>query len=129
MTRGFRSVSPPPFWSTPFSPIPFRPGTGRHRKPGKESGFTRASTAGIALAATAGVLCGDHAAWAAASAPHPRAHHEEPEEPTPVTGSNIGLVVIDNSFADSWLEIDRTLDTLLLSAGTAGSDHESESGD
>ncbi|MGR3931944.1 hypothetical protein [Streptomyces sp. BRA346] len=114
MTRGFRSVS-----STPF-----RPGTGRHRKPEKESGFTRASAGGIVLAATAGVLCGGQAAWPAASE----------ASAAPVAGSHTGLVVIDNvgidnSFADSWLEIDRTLDTLLLSAGTAGSDHESESGD
>jgi len=127
MTRGFRSVSP----------TPFRPGTGRHRKPVKESGFTRASARGIVLAATASVLCGGQAAWGATSAsaapaasgPCPCAPDEEPEEPAPVTGPHIGLVVIDNSFADSWLEIDRTLDTLLLSAGTAGSDHESESGD
>jgi len=127
MTRGFRSVSP----------TPFLPGTGRHRKPEKESGFTRASARGIVLAATAGVLCGGQAAWPAApasaapaaSGPCPCAPDEEPEEPAPVAGPHIGLVVIDNSFADSWLEIDRTLNTLLLSAGTAGSDHESGSGD
>ncbi|WP_421106103.1 hypothetical protein [Streptomyces sp. NEAU-S77] len=87
------------------------------------------------------MLCGGQAAWAAvpaasaapaapaASGPYPCAPDEEPEESAPVTGPHVGLVVIDNSFADSWLEIDRTLDTLLLSAGTAGSDHESESGD
>ncbi|MGW2330891.1 hypothetical protein ACWC5C_34785 [Streptomyces sp. NPDC001700] len=121
------------FPSPSFPPLPFRSGTGRHRKPGKpgkETGFTRASATGIVLAATAGVLCGDQTAWAATpavSAPCPGTPGDEPEEPTPVTGANIGLVVIDNSFADSWLEIDRTLNTLLLSAGTAGSDHESES--
>ncbi|WP_246097198.1 hypothetical protein [Streptomyces botrytidirepellens] len=103
------------------------------------------SARGIVLAATAGVLCGGQAAWpaasqaSAASGPCPGASDEEPEEPAPVTGSHIGLVVIDNvgidnigidnSSADSWLEIDRTLDTLLLSAGTAGSDHEGGSGD
>ncbi|WP_234364906.1 hypothetical protein [Streptomyces sp. RTd22] len=95
------------------------------------------SARGIVLAATAGVLCGGQTAWPAASAsatpaasdPCPCAPDEEPEEPAPVAGPHIGLVVIDNSFADSWLEIDRTLDTLLLSAGTAGSDHESGSGD
>ncbi|MEU0839084.1 hypothetical protein ABZ370_06380 [Streptomyces sp. NPDC005962] len=122
MTRASRSVSV----------TPFRSGTGRHRKPGKESCFTRASATGIVLAATASVLYGGQAARAAAPdapAPRPGASGEEPEEPTPVAGSHIGLVVIDNSYADSWLEIDRTLDTLLLSAGTAGSDHESESGD
>ncbi|MFI0816450.1 hypothetical protein ACH4TX_19845 [Streptomyces sp. NPDC021098] len=121
-----------------MSPPPFRAGTGRHRKTEKESGFTRASAKGIVLAATAGVLCGSQAAGvatpAAAAAPTPPtpcpgASDEEPEEPTPVAGPKIGLVVIDNSFADSWLEIDRALDTLLLSAGTAGSDHESGSGD
>ncbi|WP_154686041.1 hypothetical protein [Streptomyces himastatinicus] len=95
------------------------------------------SARGIVLAATAGVLCGGQTAWPAASAsatpaasgPCPCAPDAEPEEPAPVAGPHIGLVVIDNSFADSWLEIDRTLDTLLLSAGTAGSDHESGSGD
>jgi hypothetical protein len=122
VTRGLRSLSP----------ALFRSGTGRRRKSGKDTGFTRASATGITLAATASVLCGGQAAWAAApsaSAPRPGTSDEEPEEPVPVAGSHIGLVVIDNSFADSWLEIDRTLDTLLLSAGTAGSDHESESGD
>ncbi|MFI0773696.1 hypothetical protein [Streptomyces sp. NPDC021212] len=127
MTRGFRSVAP----------TPFRTGTGRHRKTEKETGFTRASGKGIVVAATASVLCGGQAAWLAApaasaaptaAAPCPGAPDEEPEGPAQVTGPHIGLVVIDNSFADSWLEIDRALDTLLLSAGTAGSDHESESG-
>ncbi|MCP9205989.1 hypothetical protein [Streptomyces cucumeris] len=39
-------------------------------------------------------------------------------------GPHTGLIVIDNCGADSWLEVDRTLDTLLASLGTAGSDHE-----
>jgi hypothetical protein len=39
------------------------------------------------------------------------------------------LVMIDNSNADSWLEIDRTLNTLApLSKGTAGSDHDGGGG-
>ncbi|NJP46128.1 hypothetical protein HCN08_22360 [Streptomyces sp. PRB2-1] len=54
---------------------------------------------------------------------------EEPELPAPSHGSNHGLLIIDNSNADSWLEVDRTLNTLLDSQGTAGSDHDGDGDD
>lgn len=38
------------------------------------------------------------------------------------------LPLIDNSSADSWLEVDRTLNTLMGSRGTAGSDHDGGGG-
>ncbi|MFE2598205.1 hypothetical protein ACFXCZ_17190 [Streptomyces sp. NPDC059396] len=54
---------------------------------------------------------------------------DEDDSPEPPQGNrSVGLIVIDNSFADSWLEIDRTLNTLLLSRGTAGSDHDGGGG-
>lgn len=34
------------------------------------------------------------------------------------------LLRIDNSGADSWLEVDRTLNSQVASEGTAGSDHD-----
>jgi hypothetical protein len=54
---------------------------------------------------------------------------DEPEQPEQTHGDNNGLVVIDNSNADSWLEVDRTLNTMLHSQGTAGSDHDGDGGD
>lgn len=53
---------------------------------------------------------------------------EDDDETGNVTGGNRGLLVIDNSYADSWLEIDRTLNTLISSRGTAGSDHDGGGG-
>ncbi|MFJ1748735.1 hypothetical protein ACIOJD_21165 [Streptomyces sp. NPDC088116] len=53
---------------------------------------------------------------------------EDDDESGNVTGGNRGLLVIDNSYADSWLEIDRTLNTLINSRGTAGSDHDGGGG-
>lgn len=108
------------------------PGPGRRRKPGKDTGSSRPSTAGLILAATAGVLCAGAAVSAKATpAPvgsTPREDCEPDDTPTVVTGPHNGLVVIDNSSADSWLEVDRTLNTLLLSRGTAGSDHDGGGG-
>ncbi|WNE99623.1 hypothetical protein PS467_31975 [Streptomyces luomodiensis] len=109
------------------------PGTGRRRKPRKETGSPRPSATGLVLAATASVLCAGPAAPAMATA-HPATGSApgddcEPDAtPSVVTGGHNGLVVIDNSFADSWLEVDRTLNTLLLSRGTAGSDHDGGGG-
>ncbi|MEU7365433.1 hypothetical protein AB0B92_07520 [Streptomyces hygroscopicus] len=84
------------------------------------------------LAATASLLCAGPTVPAAATAPFagsaPREECEPDDTPSVVTGPHNGLVVIDNSFADSWLEIDRTLNTLLLSRGTAGSDHDGGGG-
>ncbi|RDG37503.1 hypothetical protein DVH02_14345 [Streptomyces corynorhini] len=45
-----------------------------------------------------------------------------------IAGRNVGLLVIDNSHADSWLEVDRTLNFLIGSKGTAGSDHDGGGG-
>ncbi len=112
------------------------PGPGRRRKPGKDTGSSRPSTAGLILAATAGVLAAGAAVSAKATpAPvgsaaggTPREDCEPDDTPTVVTGPHNGLVVIDNSSADSWLEVDRTLNTLLLSRGTAGSDHDGGGG-
>ncbi|MEU6506386.1 MULTISPECIES: hypothetical protein [unclassified Streptomyces] len=44
-----------------------------------------------------------------------------PAAPAPATGSLI--TVIDNSHADSWLEVDRTAN-VQAGRGTAGSDHD-----
>lgn len=53
---------------------------------------------------------------------------DEPEEPVSVSGPRLGLLIIDNSNADSWLEVDRTLNTQAGSKGTAGSDHDGGGG-
>ncbi|MFJ1990271.1 hypothetical protein [Streptomyces sp. DASNCL29] len=108
------------------------PGPGRRRKPRKDILPIRPSTVGLFLAATAGVLCAGPAAPAKASPPPAGTPHDEdgePEEAAPASSDqHNGLVVIDNSGADSWLEVDRTLNTLLLSRGTAGSDHDGGGG-
>lgn len=54
---------------------------------------------------------------------------DEDDPPPPSHGPNNGLLIIDNSNADSWLEVDRTLNTLISSQGTAGSDHDGDGGD
>ncbi|MBA6441404.1 MULTISPECIES: hypothetical protein [Streptomyces] len=110
------------------------PGPGRRRKPRKDILPIRPSTVGLFLAATAGVLCAGPAAPAAKASPPPAgAPHDEDgeleEEAAPASSDqHNGLVVVDNSGADSWLEVDRTLNTLLLSRGTAGSDHDGGGG-
>ncbi|WP_413806463.1 hypothetical protein [Streptomyces sp. OE57] len=107
------------------------PGPGRRRKPRKNILTIRPSTAGLLLAATASVLCAGPAAPAKATPPPAGTPHDEdsePEEAVPSSDQHNGLVVIDNSGADSWLEVDRTLNALLLSRGTAGSDHDGGGG-
>ncbi|WP_143172649.1 hypothetical protein [Actinacidiphila paucisporea] len=86
---------------------------------------------GVAALLAAGVLAGCGSAQSAVAAPAGCgcADREEPEPAAPSRGSNNGLVIIDNSGADSWLEVDRTLNTLLQSQGTAGSDHDGDGGD
>ncbi|MEV7421763.1 MULTISPECIES: hypothetical protein [unclassified Streptomyces] len=80
---------------------------------------TRASAKGVAVAA--GILCGGAGAGLAQA--------DEPPPPTAlIAGRNVGLLVIDNSHADSWLEIDRTLNFLIGAKGTAGSDHDGGGG-
>ncbi|MFF5564852.1 hypothetical protein ACFY7Z_01170 [Streptomyces sp. NPDC012623] len=79
----------------------------------------RASTTGVAVAA--GILCGGVGADVARA-------DESPPPAALTTGRNVGLVVIDNSHADSWLEVDRTLNFLIGSKGTAGSDHDGGGG-
>lgn len=100
----------------------------------------RASATGILVAATASVLCGTGAGAAQATEPTPAApaappvavegdqDDEDSDEAGNISGGNRGLLVIDNSYADSWLEIDRTLNTLINSRGTAGSDHDGGGG-
>ncbi len=83
---------------------------------------------------TAGMLLGG-AAWHAAVAdtmPNcgcANPDDDEDDPPPPSHGANNGLLIIDNSNADSWLEVDRTLNTLISSQGTAGSDHDGDGGD
>ncbi|MFF7555166.1 hypothetical protein [Streptomyces olivaceus] len=68
-----------------------------------------------------GVLCAAQCMEGAARADAPDGGMETTHGPS--------LVTIDNSNADSWLEIDRTLNTLApLSKGTAGSDHDGGGG-
>ncbi|MBT2383566.1 hypothetical protein [Streptomyces sp. ISL-11] len=43
-------------------------------------------------------------------------------------GHPVGFLVIDNSRADSWLEVDRTGNSLVGGRGTAGSDHDGGGG-
>ncbi|MGW2256747.1 hypothetical protein ACWCXE_02525 [Streptomyces sp. NPDC001780] len=136
---------------------PFRPGTGRHRLPGKGTRLARTSATRVCVAAAAGVLYGGGAAQAAdaaqpaeaaPTAPAPSApvpstpapapsaavssaaeeEPDEPDDPPPPGNRHRGLIVIDNSSADSWLEVDRTLNTLIGSRGTAGSDHDGGGG-
>jgi hypothetical protein len=82
----------------------------------------RGSTAGFIglIAAIASVLCGAGVAQADDDSDY--------EMAGPTSSQNVGLVVVDNSRADSWLEMDRMLNTLLGSKGTAGSDHDGGGG-
>ncbi|MFS8200407.1 hypothetical protein ACLVWQ_17190 [Streptomyces sp. CWNU-52B] len=83
-------------------------------------GFT-VPTARATLAVAVGVLCAAQFAEGAARADAPDGGMETTHGPS--------LVTIDNSNADSWLEIDRTLNVLApLSKGTAGSDHDGGGG-
>lgn len=73
------------------------------------------------LAVVVGVLCAAQFAEGAAWADAPDGGMETTHGPS--------LVTIDNSNADSWLEVDRTLNVLgPLSKGTAGSDHDGGGG-
>ncbi|MFD7426675.1 hypothetical protein ACFV6Z_06390 [Streptomyces sp. NPDC059818] len=73
------------------------------------------------LAVLAGVLCAAQFAEGTAWADAPDGGMETRHGPS--------LITIDNSNADSWLEIDRTLNVLgPLSRGTAGSDHDGGGG-
>lgn len=105
------------------------------------SGHRRAAVrrAGVVAALAAGVLVGGGSVRVALAAPccdgapagsqEAADQDEEPEPAAPSHGSNHGLLIIDNSNADSWLEVDRTLNTLLDSQGTAGSDHDGDGDD
>ncbi|MCN9243715.1 hypothetical protein NGF19_23495 [Streptomyces sp. RY43-2] len=79
------------------------------------------SKARAALVAALGLLCQGQltagTAWADAPAGGMETHHGP------------SLITIDNSNADSWLEVDRTANVLApLSKGTAGSDHDGGGG-
>ncbi|MDX3854135.1 hypothetical protein [Streptomyces sp. AK02-01A] len=87
----------------------------------------RAPTTGVVVAA-AGLLCGAGVAQAAATATSRSSQDDEPESSKSTAGPHVGLLVIDNSSADSWLEVDRTLNTLVGGKGTAGSDHDGGGG-
>ncbi|MFF2328754.1 MULTISPECIES: hypothetical protein [unclassified Streptomyces] len=74
-----------------------------------------------ALVAVLGVLCQGQLAAGSAWADAPDGGMETHHGPS--------LVTIDNSNADSWLEVDRTLNVLgPFSKGTAGSDHDGGGG-
>ncbi|MEV7680129.1 hypothetical protein AB0O64_16475 [Streptomyces sp. NPDC088341] len=110
----------------------FRSGTGRHRQRKAGSLVRGASTAGAVVAAAASVLSAGGTATAGPAVTPVEAWVGEDDEdearPEPSGNRSVGLIVIDNSSADSWLEIDRTLNTLLLAKGTAGSDHDGGGG-
>ncbi|MGW2179158.1 hypothetical protein ACWCXX_13905 [Streptomyces sp. NPDC001732] len=83
-------------------------------------GFT-STGARAALVIALGALCQGQLAAGAAWADAPDGGMETHHGPS--------LVTIDNSNADSWLEVDRTLNVLgPLSKGTAGSDHDGGGG-
>ncbi|WP_073767328.1 hypothetical protein [Streptomyces sp. CB02923] len=119
-----------------MAPNPFRGGAGQPRDRGKRSRGVRPSALSVAVAAVMSVLWGGTAAQAATPSPPvppspPCTSHDDEEEetpPPPRAGTSVGLLVVDNSSADSWLEIDRTLNTLLAGKGTAGSDHDGGGG-
>ncbi|MFJ2438878.1 hypothetical protein ACIOWG_00085 [Streptomyces sp. NPDC087658] len=115
-----------------MSTNPFRAGTGRHRNSPSGPRSLRASTAGMAIAATAGILCGGGGGAVAQADEWDSpvgAQDRPPAQPAAlISGRNVGLLVIDNSYADSWLEIDRTLNMLFRAKGTAGSDHDGGGG-
>ncbi|MFF9351492.1 hypothetical protein [Streptomyces sp. NPDC014734] len=79
------------------------------------------TTTGAALAVVLGALCQGQLAAGAARADAPDGGMETHHGPS--------LITIDNSNADSWLEVDRTANVLApLSKGTAGSDHDGGGG-
>ncbi|WNI16823.1 hypothetical protein [Actinacidiphila sp. ITFR-21] len=109
---------------------------GRHKRQaaaGPDGLFRLAAArrAGVVAVMAAGVLigCGSLQPVSAATQCCGCDGQEEDEPPPPSHGSNHGLLIIDNSNADSWLEVDRTLNTLVDSKGTAGSDHDGDGGD
>ncbi|MFK8845275.1 hypothetical protein [Streptomyces sp. Ac-502] len=119
-----------------MAPNPFRGGAGRLRDRGTRSRTVRPSTLSLAVATVLSVLWGGGAAQAAAPGPTvpppaPPCDSQDDEDetpPPPRAGTSVGLLVVDNSSADSWLEVDRTLNTLLAGKGTAGSDHDGGGG-
>jgi hypothetical protein len=99
---------------------------------GRPSRLTAGRKAGIVAVTAAGVLLGG-GSWRSAVAAAPAcgcdSQDADEDDPAPSHGSGNGLLIIDNSNADSWLEVDRTLNTLAGSKGTAGSDHDGDGGD
>ncbi|MGK5728481.1 hypothetical protein [Streptomyces sp. URMC 124] len=79
--------------------------------------------AGVAGAVIAGTFLGGEAA----AGVRVRAEARKPF-PKGIGPSNFGVIVVDNSHADSWLEVDRTANALVGSKGTAGSDHDGGGG-
>ncbi|MBZ4320462.1 hypothetical protein [Streptomyces huiliensis] len=87
------------------------------------AGLLTAGAAGVVLVSA--LLGGKAMAQAGGTAP--------PEQDRACGGGNagrstFGVLVVDNSRADSWLEVDRTADALVGSKGTAGSDHDGGGG-
>ncbi|KOG52766.1 hypothetical protein ADK76_30875 [Streptomyces griseoflavus] len=116
-----------------MAPNPIRGGAGRLRDRAQRSRAVRPSTLALAVAVVTGVLRGGAAAQAAPQPPpeQPCASPDDDEDeppPQPRGSTSVGLLVVDNSSADSWLEVDRTLNTLLAGKGTAGSDHDGGGG-
>lgn len=86
--------------------------------------------AGLTGAVLASVLLGGGEA-AAAGPPPPRGTHPdapEAEAPHCSDARRIGFLLVDNSGADSWLEVDRTANSVVAGKGTAGSDHDGGGG-
>jgi hypothetical protein len=109
---------------------------GKHRRQGIAAPrgplrFRAGRRAGVVAVMAAGVLLGS-GCWQPAGAATTRCGcdiGDDEDVPAASHGSNHGLLIIDNSNADSWLEVDRTLNTLVGSKGTAGSDHDGDGGD
>ncbi|MFG2714186.1 hypothetical protein ACGFX2_27075 [Streptomyces goshikiensis] len=84
----------------------------------------------LLIAVAAGLLLASPAGHGAASAEEGEPDRRKPALPVqqpsaPLLPVGINVVLIDNSGADSWLEIDRTANSQ-SGTGTAGSDHEGE---
>ncbi|MFH8405799.1 hypothetical protein ACH4FX_13620 [Streptomyces sp. NPDC018019] len=117
-----------------MAPNPSGGGARRFRDRVLRSRAVRPSTVSVAVAVVMGVLWGGGAAQADSQHPPPApeppctSEDDDEEPPAPRSGTTFGLLVVDNSSADSWLEVDRTLNTLLAGKGTAGSDHDGGGG-
>ncbi|MCX4546233.1 hypothetical protein [Streptomyces sp. NBC_01565] len=84
----------------------------------------------LLIAVAAGLLLASPAGHGAASAEEDGTGRRKPlppvrQPPAQILPVVVKLVLIDNSGADSWIEVDRTANSQ-SGTGTAGSDHEGE---